>query len=165
MSEEELRQEAVRRRLAGESPVEIAEALGRTTRWVRKWVVRHGEESGDESGALSRSRAPHRSPTRTSAELEALILAATRAAGREPFEASTGPWRSSGSCGMSVSPTSRLPARSRHSGPRWCSQPAAPPSRLRVQARAVCGRSLNLAFGDHHMSRFSGVGFFVKFNG
>lgn len=76
MSEEELRQEAVRRLLAGESPVEIAEALGRTTWWVRKWVARQGEETGDESWALSRSRAPRRSPTRTSAELEALILAA-----------------------------------------------------------------------------------------
>lgn len=75
MSEEELRQEAVRRRLAGESPAEIAEALGRTTRWVRKWVARHGDD-GSDGWAESRSRAPHRSPTRTPAELEALILAA-----------------------------------------------------------------------------------------
>lgn len=55
MSEEELRQEAVRRRLSGESPTEIAEALGRTTRWVRKWVGRHSEEAGSESWAESRS--------------------------------------------------------------------------------------------------------------
>ena len=41
MSEEELRQEAVRRRLAGESPSDIASELGRSTRWVRKWVVRY----------------------------------------------------------------------------------------------------------------------------
>lgn len=76
MSEEELRREAVRRRLAGESPTEIAEALGRTTRWVRKWVARHDSGGHDEGWAESRSRAPHRSPSRTSAELEALILAA-----------------------------------------------------------------------------------------
>lgn len=76
MSEEELRQEAVRRRLAGEGPTEIAEALGRTTRWVRKWVARHGTEGHDERWSESRSRAPLSSPTRTSAELEALILAA-----------------------------------------------------------------------------------------
>lgn len=76
MSEEELRQEAVRRRLAGESPTEIADALGRTTRWVRKWVARHDAEGDSERWAESRSRAPHRSPTRTSDQLEALILAA-----------------------------------------------------------------------------------------
>lgn len=76
MSEEELRQEAVRRRLAGESPREIAQVLGRTTRWVRKWVARHGEEAGTDTWAESRSRAPHRSPTRTPAELETLILEA-----------------------------------------------------------------------------------------
>jgi hypothetical protein len=74
VSEEELRQEAVRRRLAGESPTEIAQALGRTTRWVRKWVARHGEEAGTEAWAESRSRAPHHSPTRTSVELETLIV-------------------------------------------------------------------------------------------
>lgn len=76
MSEKELRQEAVRRRLAGESPTEIAQALGRTTRWVRKWVARHGEEAGAEAWAESRSRAPHHSPTRTAAELETLIVEA-----------------------------------------------------------------------------------------
>lgn len=76
MSEEELRREAVRRRLAGESPTEIAAGLGRTTRWVRKWVARHYSEGSDQRWAQSRSRAPHSSPTRTSAELEALILAA-----------------------------------------------------------------------------------------
>ena len=76
MSEEELRREAVRRRLAGEGPSEIAEALGRTTRWVRKWVARHDADGDGEGWAESRSRAPHRSPTRTPAELEALILAA-----------------------------------------------------------------------------------------
>lgn len=75
MSEEELRQEAVRRRLAGESPAEIAQDLGRTTRWVRKWVARHDEQT-EEDWAQSRSRAPHTSPSRTPADVEAQILLA-----------------------------------------------------------------------------------------
>lgn len=76
MSEEELRREAVRRRLAGEGPEEIAAALGRTSRWVRKWVARHGEESGQDTWARGRSRAPHISPTGTPDELVNQILAA-----------------------------------------------------------------------------------------
>lgn len=75
MSEEQLRQEAVRRRLTGESPTEIAEALGRTTRWVRKWVARH-DESSDGGWAQDRSRAPHHSPTKLDDETRDLILAA-----------------------------------------------------------------------------------------
>lgn len=76
VSEEELRREAVRRRLAGESPSEIAEALHRTTRWVRKWVARH-EDSGDrDDWAEARSRAPRSSPTKLDDETRDLILAA-----------------------------------------------------------------------------------------
>ena len=74
MDEEELRREAVRRRRQGESPDAIAEALGRTSRWVRKWVARHDEESQEPGWARSRSRAPHSSPTRTPDELRQLIL-------------------------------------------------------------------------------------------
>ena len=76
MSEEELRQEAVRRRLAGESPIEIAASLGRTTRWVRKWTARHAEDVSVSGWHESRSRAPHRSPTRTADELRDQILGA-----------------------------------------------------------------------------------------
>lgn len=76
MSEEELRKEAVRRRLAGESPAEIAAVLGRTPRWVRKWVARHGEDGHEDSWAVGRSRAPHTSPNRTDGELRAQVLAA-----------------------------------------------------------------------------------------
>lgn len=76
MSEEKLRQEAVRRRLAGESSTEIAEALGRTTRWVRKWVARHDENGHDDGWAQERSRAPHRSPTKLDDATRDLILAA-----------------------------------------------------------------------------------------
>lgn len=79
MSEEELRKEAVRRRLAGESPKEIADALGRTTRWVRKWVARHDEDGQEDSWAQGRSRAPHHSPAQTPAELAELIVKARTA--------------------------------------------------------------------------------------
>ena len=58
MSEEGLCKEAVRRRLAGENPSEIAAGLGRTTRWVRMWVARRGEEDADDTWARGRSRAP-----------------------------------------------------------------------------------------------------------
>ena len=75
MSELELRVEAVRRRLDGESPTEIAAALGRSTRWVRKWVGRHDEDGHVDGWAESRSRAPLSSPTKTPAEVEAQILA------------------------------------------------------------------------------------------
>jgi transposase len=74
VDEEELRREAVRRRRQGESPEAIAEALGRTSRWVRKWVARHDEESHEQRWAKSRSRAPRTSPTRTPDELRQLIL-------------------------------------------------------------------------------------------
>lgn len=78
MSEEELRKEAVRRRLAGESPTEIADALGRTTRWVRKWVARHHDDCQTEAWAQGRSRAPHHSPTQTPDDIAELIVAARK---------------------------------------------------------------------------------------
>lgn len=78
MSEEERRKEAVRRRLAGESPSEIAEALGRTTRWVRKWVARHSEEGHVDAWAEGHSRMPHHSPNRTPDDLRGQVLAARK---------------------------------------------------------------------------------------
>jgi putative transposase len=75
VSEQQLRVEAVRRRLEGESPTEIAAALGRTTRWVRKWVARHDDDGHADSWAESRSRAPLSSPTKTPDALEEQVLA------------------------------------------------------------------------------------------
>lgn len=72
-TEVELRREAVRRRLAGESPVEIAHTLGRSRQWVAKWVRRQEAEAGD--WATGRKRGPARAPHRTAPELEALVLA------------------------------------------------------------------------------------------
>ena len=77
MSEEELRQEAVRPRLAGDSPTDIAKALGPTTRWVRKWAARRGENESTDAWHESRSRAPHHSPSRTADDLREQILGAS----------------------------------------------------------------------------------------
>jgi putative transposase len=74
VSEEELRKEAVRRRQAGGSAEEVAVALGRSSRWVRKWSVRAAEETGNQAWAVGRSRAPHSSPTRTPDEVRRLII-------------------------------------------------------------------------------------------
>ncbi len=69
MSDEELRKEAVRRRQAGESADDIAVALGRTSRWVRKWAARADEETANLDWAKGRSRAPPSSPSRIADEL------------------------------------------------------------------------------------------------
>ena len=74
MSEEELRKEAVRRRQTGESAEEVAKALGRTSRWVRKWSTRAEEETGNQGWAEGRSRAPHTSPTRLADDLRQSII-------------------------------------------------------------------------------------------
>jgi hypothetical protein len=63
----------VRRRLAGESPEEIARSLGRTRQWVAKWVSRHDPADGD--WAAGRKRGPARAPHRTAVETETLVLA------------------------------------------------------------------------------------------
>ena len=74
MDEAERRAEAVRRRLAGESPEVIASDLGRTTRWVRKWTARFDEQGAEAGWAQGRSRAPLCSPRRTSDQVRALVI-------------------------------------------------------------------------------------------
>jgi putative transposase len=68
-----LRREAVRRRLAGESPRAIARELGRTRQWVAKWAERY--DAGDPGWAEGRSRAARRVVNRTAAEVEGQVLA------------------------------------------------------------------------------------------
>ena len=72
-TEQELRSEAVRRRLAGESPAEIARSLGRSRQWVAKWVGRH--DPADAGWAAGRKRGPARAPHRTAVETETLVIA------------------------------------------------------------------------------------------
>ena len=62
--EVELRREAARRRLAGESPRAIARDLGRTRQWVAKWAARYdprrsGVGAGPVAGAAAGGE-PHR---------------------------------------------------------------------------------------------------------
>lgn len=66
------RREAVRRRLAGESPELIARDLGRTRQWVAKWAARY--DPHDPEWAEGRSRAPKRVANRTPAGVEAQVL-------------------------------------------------------------------------------------------
>jgi hypothetical protein len=82
-TEQELRSEAVRRRLAGESPAEIARSLGRSRQWVAKWVRRHG--SGEEHWAVGARRGPRRGANRTPAEVEALVLGVRERLAENPW--------------------------------------------------------------------------------
>ena len=82
-SEADLRTEAVRRRLAGESPEAIARSLGRSVRWVQKWVGRH--EAGGEGWAAGRKRGPKRAANRTPAELERQVVAVRERLAANPW--------------------------------------------------------------------------------
>ena len=70
--EVELRREAARRRLAGESPRAIGRDLGRTRRWVAKWAARY--DPRDPCWAEGRSRAPKHVASRTDAGVESVVL-------------------------------------------------------------------------------------------
>lgn len=67
-----LRREAVRRRLAGESPEAIARDIGRTRQWVAKWAARY--DPSDPGWADGRSRAPKGVARRTAADVQAQVL-------------------------------------------------------------------------------------------
>jgi hypothetical protein len=67
-----LRREAVRRRLAGESPAAIARELGHTRQWVAKWSERY--DPSDPDWAQGRSRAARRVANRTADEVERQVL-------------------------------------------------------------------------------------------
>ncbi len=79
----QLRSEAVRRRLSGESPAEIARPLGRSRQWVAKWVRRYG--LGAEDWAEGARRGPRRATNRTPAEAEALVLAVRERLEQNPW--------------------------------------------------------------------------------
>jgi putative transposase len=70
--EAELRREAVRRVLSGESAVAVAAALGRSQRWVFKWHARYAP--GEPGWAAGQSRAARRVANKTAPEIEALVL-------------------------------------------------------------------------------------------
>jgi len=69
--EEKIRQEAVRRYLAGESPKSIYTSLQRCKVWFFKWVARH--RTGDPHWFRDLSRAPKNVPNRTDPKTEELV--------------------------------------------------------------------------------------------
>src|SRR5579859_7173483 len=71
-AEERARRQAVRRVMAGERAAEVAQALGRTERWVFKWLSRY--DPADDGWAQARSRAPEHVPSRSDPKVEALVL-------------------------------------------------------------------------------------------
>lgn len=71
--EQELRREAIRRRLAGERVNAICQELGRSREWFHKWWHEYWDNDNEE--LVSHSRAPHDSPQRTLPEMEATIVA------------------------------------------------------------------------------------------
>ena len=82
--ETELRREAVRRRLQGERPCQIAHALGRSRGWVYKWWIRFCR--CPQHDLTSRSRAPLTVPRKTPTGVERAVLRIRRA-----FEAAKTP--------------------------------------------------------------------------
>lgn len=59
-SEQDLRREAIRRRLAGEHRSKICLDLDRSTSWFGKWWAEYRRDPSSDLG--NRSRAPHTSP-------------------------------------------------------------------------------------------------------
>ncbi len=71
-SEQELRREAIRRRLRGERRREICDDLGRSTSWFDKWWADY--QQNPRIDFADRSRTPHHSPTRTPALVRQAVI-------------------------------------------------------------------------------------------
>lgn len=80
--EEGLRRAAVRRYVAGETAREVAEDLGRSSRWVHKWVARFRD--GSHRWFESASRAPESNPERTPEGVVAQVVEARRRLEKDP---------------------------------------------------------------------------------
>jgi len=71
-TEQALRREAIRRRLAGERRGDICRDLGRTTRWLDKWWAEY--QRAPTSDLADRSRAPHTSPQRVPTDVVMAVV-------------------------------------------------------------------------------------------
>lgn len=69
--EERIRQDVVKRYLAGESPKSISTSVGRSKRWLFKWIARY--QTGDPHWSQDLSRAPKIVHNRADPEMEDLI--------------------------------------------------------------------------------------------
>jgi transposase-like protein len=67
-----LRQQAIRRRLAGQTVSSICQRIGRSRTWFYRWWHRYQEEGAD--GLREHPRVPQRSPTQVSASIRQAIL-------------------------------------------------------------------------------------------
>lgn len=76
-NEQELRREAIRRRLNGERRKDICQDLERSTRWFNKWWSEF--ENDPYTDFADRSRAPLTDLTITTPELERLVIELRRA--------------------------------------------------------------------------------------
>jgi putative transposase len=83
-AEQALRQEAIRRCLAGETRIEICDALQRSPRWFDKWWAAYRRDP--QTDFADHSRAPHRSPQQWPSDVVQMIVSIRRAreAGRTP---------------------------------------------------------------------------------
>lgn len=70
--EQQRRQAAVARYLAGESPASIGRAFRRSPRWLFKWLRR--QRSGRQDWFEERSRRPHQSPRQTPEGVQQAVL-------------------------------------------------------------------------------------------
>lgn len=70
-SEQDVRREAIRRRLAKEQRKEICDDLGRSTSWFDKWWAAYRQNP--RTDFANRSRAPHTSPFETPDEVAQMI--------------------------------------------------------------------------------------------
>lgn len=83
-TEQDIRREAIRRRLQGEKPRDICRDLGRSPRWFDKWWTEYRRDP--HTDFVDRSRAPHTSPHQTLASVEQAIVTA-----RQTLEAAATP--------------------------------------------------------------------------
>jgi transposase len=88
----------VERRQAGETPGQIASALGVSSVTVRKWIARHAAEG--RAGLEDRSSRPHQVQTRTSDDHRAKVAALRRQ--RQSF------WKIATSVGLSRATVARI---------------------------------------------------------
>jgi len=75
-TEQELRREAIRRRLAGEHRCDICDNLERSPSWFSKWWAEYQDHP--QLDFADRSRAPHRSPHQISEEMAQTIVSIRR---------------------------------------------------------------------------------------
>jgi hypothetical protein len=72
ISEQSVRQEAIRRRLQGERRCDICRALERSPRWFDKWWAEYRRDPA--SALANHSRAPHTSPRRVTPAIRAAVV-------------------------------------------------------------------------------------------